>query len=172
MSSSELIRWGALGAVLAGVVWIVSGILAVIYQGVHAPGSLADYLVEGTFAAGLLLTSGAMVGLHALQKDNYGRIGRAGFYTVVVASLGQVLGTMVLLAGSTALEFLVFPVGVLGVLVGFVLYGAATLQARVLPRWCGIGLIVGLPVAIVLGLYGGNVLFGIFWLMLGYVLLQ
>ncbi len=172
MSSSDLIRWGATGAMLAGVMWIASGILAVIYQGVHAPGSLADYLVEGTFAAGLLLTATGIVGLHSLQKDNYGRIGQAGFYTVVVASLGQVLGTIFLLAGSTALEFLVFPVGVLGVLVGFVLYGAATLQARVLPRWCGIGLIVGLPVAIALGLYGGNVLFGLFWLMLGYVLLQ
>ncbi len=170
--SSSLIRLGGLAAILAGGVWVVSGILAIVYQGVHAPGTFADYLVEGTFAAGILLTAAGMVGLHSLQKDNYGRIGRAGFYTVVVASLGQVLGIMVLLAGSTALEFLVFPVGVLGVLVGFVLYGAATLQARVLPRSCGIGLIVGLPVAIVLGLYGGNVLFGLFWLMLGYVLLQ
>jgi hypothetical protein len=31
---------------------------------------------------------------------------------------------------------------------------------------------VGLPVAIGLGLYGGNVLFGLFWLALGYILLQ
>ena len=90
----------------AGAVWVVSGILALVYQGVHAPGTFADYLVEGTFAAGLLLTAVGMVGLHALQKDNYGRIGRAGFYTVVVASLGQVLGTVVLLAGSTALAWL------------------------------------------------------------------
>ncbi len=170
MSPSDLIRWGGLAAMLAGVVWVVSGILAVVYQGEHAPGTFADYLVEGTFAVGLLLTVVGMVGLHALQKENYGRIGRAGFYTVVVASLGQVLGTVVLLAGSAALAWLVFPVGVLAVLVGFVLYGAATLQARVLPRWCGVGLIVGLPVAIALGLYGGNVLFGLFWLALGYLL--
>jgi hypothetical protein len=172
MSSSGLVRWGGLAAMAAGAVWVVSGILALVYQGVHAPGTFADYLVEGTFAAGLLLTAVGMVGLHALQKDNYGRIGRAGFYTVVVASLGQVLGTVVLLAGSTALAWLVFPVGVLAVLVGFVLYGAATLQARVLPRWCGIGLIAGLPIAIALGLYGGNVLFGLFWLALGHLLLQ
>ena len=71
-----------------------------------------------------------MVGLHTLQKENYGHIGRGGFWTVVVAPLGQVLGTVVLLAGSTALAWLVFPVGVLAVLVGFVLYRAATLQAR------------------------------------------
>ena len=172
MSSSDLIRWGGMAAVAAGVVWVVSGILAIVYQGVHAPGTFADYLVEGTFAVGLLLTAAGMVGLHALQKENYGRIGRAGFYTVVVASLGQVLGTVVLLAGSTALAWLVFPVGVLAVLVGFVLYGAATLQARVLPRWCGVGLIVGLPVAIALGLYGGNILFRLLRLAFGCLLLQ
>ena len=170
MSSSDLIRWGGIAAMAAGVVWVISGILAIVYQGVHAPGTFADYVVEGTFAVGLLLTVVGMVGLHALQKENYGRIGRGGFWTVVVASLGQVLGTVVLLAGSTALAWLVFPVGVLAVLVGFVLYGAATLQARVLPRWCGVGLIVGLPVAIALGLYGGNILFGLLWLALGYVL--
>ena len=172
MSSSDLIRWGGIAAMAAGVVWVISGILAVVYQGVHAPGTFADYLVEGSFAVGLLLTVVGMVGLHALQKENYGRIGRGGFWTVVVASMGQVFGTVVLLAGSTALAWLVFPVGVLAVLVGFVLYGAATLQARVLPRWCGVGLIVGLPVAIALGLYGGNILFGLLWLALGYLLLQ
>jgi hypothetical protein len=170
MSSSDLIRLGGSAAMAAGVVWVESGILAIVYQGVHTPGTFADYLVEGTFAAGVLLTAVGMVGLHALQRENYGRIGRAGFYSVVIASVAQFLGTVVRLLGSTALEFLVFPLGVLGVLVGFVLYGAATLQARVLPRWCGVGLIVGLPIAIALGLYGGNVLFGLFWLALGYVL--
>lgn len=39
-------------------------------------------------------------------------------------------------------------VGVLGLLVGLVLYGAATLQARVLPRWCGILFIIFMPVGI------------------------
>jgi len=55
------------------------------------------------------------------------------------------------------------------VLVGFVLYGAATLQARVLPRWCGVGFIVGWPVTVALGDLG-TVLFGLLWLAIGYVL--
>lgn len=157
---------------LAGVVWIVSGFLAVAYQGEHAPGTFADYLVESTFAAGVLFSAVGLVGLHALQKESYGRIGRAGFYTFLITAAGSILGTVVNLLGSEALGFLVFPVGVLGALVGLVLYGAATLQAKVLPRWCGVGLIVGLPIAIAFGLYGGNVLFGIFWLALGYTLSQ
>jgi hypothetical protein len=52
--------------------------------------------------------------------------------------------------------------------VGWVLlYGTATLQARVLARWCGVGLIVGLPVTIFLGEIWGFVVFGILWLALG-----
>ena len=48
-------------------------------------------------------------------------------------------------------------------MVGLILYGAATLQAKVLPRWCGIAFIVVLPVTILLGDYGG-MFFGLVWL--------
>jgi hypothetical protein len=62
-----------------------------------------------------------------------------------VATLVQILAQVALISGNTALEFLDF-LGLLGVMVGVVLYGAATLQARVLLRWCGVGLIAGLPI--------------------------
>lgn len=94
------------------------------------------------------------------------RAHRAGFYTVVKATLVQILGLVVLLLGSAVLEWLI-PIGSLAVLVGFVLYGTATLQARVLPRWCGVGLIVGLPVTIFLGEIWGFMVLGILWLALG-----
>jgi hypothetical protein len=80
-----------------------------------------------------------MVGLHAIQGANYGRIGRAGFYTAAVGLLLQALAALFLLIGSEAwevtLQWLVAPVGSLTILVGLVLYGAAILQARVLARW-------------------------------------
>lgn len=41
---------------------------------------------------------------HALQKENYGHIRQAGFYTVVKATLAQILGLVVLLLGSAVLE--------------------------------------------------------------------
>ena len=81
----------------------------------------------------------------------------------------QALGLLLLLAGSETLSELLIGVGGVGILIGLVLYGAATLQARVLPRWCGIALIVSLPVTILLGAYGG-ILFGVVWIALGYVL--
>ncbi len=164
MSSSDLIRWGGLATMATGVLFIV---LFAIPE--PPPGSFLDDLGSVVFAVALILLLAGLVGFHTLQKGNYGRIGRAGFYTVIMGASAQIVATLVGLTGSTALEFLNF-LGLIGVLVGFVLYGAATLQARVLPRWCGVGLIVGLPVTIALGLYGGNVLFGLFWLALGYVL--
>ena len=82
---------------------------------------------------------------------------------------------MVFLAGSDALFWLQFPVGGLAVLVGFVLYGVATLQVKVLPRWCGIAFIIAVPVSVALGGAFGSpsvdyVWLGLVWLALGYVL--
>jgi hypothetical protein len=54
-------------------------------------------------------------------------------------------------------------------LVGFVLYGLATLRARVLPRWYGLALIVCMPVSLPLATYG-TVLFGLILVVLGYAL--
>ena len=146
---------------LGGVVFVVDGLLGLIDKD-------AQYL-DAIFVVALLLVIMGLVGFHTLQEGNYGRIGRAGFYTVVIATLAQILGLVVLLSGSAVLERLI-PIGSLAVLVGFVLYGAATLQAKVLPRWCGIGFIIGLPVTIAQGEVWGFVVFGLLWLALGYVL--
>ncbi len=146
---------------LGGLTFILDGLLGL-------PNKDAPYL-DVIFIVALLLVVVGMVGFHTLQQANYGRIGRAGFYTVVVATLAQILALVVLLSGSAVLEWLI-PIGSLAVLVGFVLYGAASLQAKVLACWCGVGFIVGLPVTIVLGEVWGFVVFGLLWLALGYVL--
>ena len=172
MSSSNLIRWGGMAALLSGVVWVAQGLLDLILADPDE-GNWLDVL----FIVSVLLALVGLVGFHALQKGNYGRIERAGFYTVIAAASVQIVAQVGLMSGSTAVEFLDF-LGLLGVMVGFVLYGAATLQARVLPRWCGVGFIVGLPlwwvVSVVLGNeYGGSlggILFALLWLALGYVL--
>ncbi len=161
--SSSFIRWGGLAAVLGGLLWVAMGLLAII----TGNSEEARYM-DALFILTLLLVLGGMVGLHALQKENYGRIGRAGFYLVIAGALAMAVSLGVLLAGSEALEWLA-ALGSFGLLIGFVLYGAASLQAKVLPRWCGVGLIVGLPATIFLRDYG-LILFGVLWLALGYVL--
>ncbi len=146
---------------LAGLVFLVDEAL-----NLTNPGPYLDIL----YIVAVLLVLAGVVGLHLLQKGSYGRIGRAGFYTIVVAIPAQVLGLILLLSGSGTLLWLVFT-ATLALLVGFVLYGAATLQARVLPRWCGVTLIVLLPVGVLLGRFA-YLWFGLVWLALGYVLFQ
>jgi hypothetical protein len=157
--ASRLIRLGGFAAMLAGLVFLVDEILNL--------SNPIPYL-DLAFIFAMLLVSVGMVGFHTLQKGSYGLLGEVGFYAVLVGILAQVVGLALLLAGSTALLWLV-SVATLGVLVGFVLYGGATLQAGVLPYWCGVAFVVAFPVAVLLGVYAYFWL-GIVWLALGYVL--
>jgi hypothetical protein len=171
MTSSNIIRLGGIAAMVGGVFWVVWSLL----------GRVSFEAADSSFAHGLLLlaallTLAGLVGLHALQGANYGRIGRAGFYAAAVGLFVQALAALFLMgtdAWEVTLQWLVAPVGSLIVLVGLVLYGAATLQARVLARWCGIGLIVVPPLAFYMNskiFYGSLALFGVLWVALGYVL--
>src|SRR5215212_4681918 len=165
MSSSDVVRWGAVSFVLGGVARIALT-LALLALG---PRAGLGFFVPVMYILAVLFLIGGVVGLHALQKNAYGRIGRAGFYTVLLAFAAQILATVVFLFGSEALEWLSFPVGLLGAIVGFALYGTATLRAGVLPRWYGVLLIVLLPVSVALGPFG-NIWNGLVHLVLGYVL--
>ena len=113
-----------------------------------------------------------LLGFHALQGRDYGRIGRAGLYTTIVAIAALEIQILAALFGSGEGLGLLVPIGVLGMLVGLVLYGAATLQAKVLPRWCGMLFIILVPVTvlffIVLAGYYSNIWEGLVWLALGY----
>jgi hypothetical protein len=164
MAASSPRRWGAICLMLGGVMWVVLGLSALVGYLQAIPGR-EDVVM---FIVALLLTAAGLVGLHALQKDSYGLLGRVGFYIALVAVAARILGAVVFLAGSSALEWISLP-GTLGMLVGFVLYGVATLQARVLPRWYGLALIVVLPVSLSLAGYG-TALFGLILLVLGYEL--
>jgi hypothetical protein len=162
---------GAVGLVLSGVVSVVLGLIAAVNPEVAAGPAFAIFGI-----AGILLMLVGLTGLHALQKESYGRVGRAGFYTIFVASAvlilsaaAQILGSTVVLLGSTALGWFVFSVGLLGLLLGFVLYGVATLRAEVLPRWYGVALVVAVPFGFALMQYGG-ILLGLVFVALVYVL--
>jgi hypothetical protein len=164
MAASDLIRWGGLAAMASGVLFIVYSLLGFAVGKGDEPSPL-DILAIVAYVLQVV----GLVGFHTLQRRSYGRIGRAGLYTTIGAIvLWEFLILTSLLGGDVGLDWLV-PVGVLGTLVGLVLYGAATLQARVLPRWCGILFIILMPVGILLGdlqpIWGGLV-----WLALGYAL--
>jgi hypothetical protein len=162
MTASGVIRWGAIGLMLGGVAWLVLGLSARLGYLEAIPGR-EDVVL---FIVAHLFTAMGLVGLHTLQRGSYGLLGQAGFYIALVAITARILGAVVYLAGSLALEWISLP-ATSGLLVGLVLYGVATLRARVLPRWYGLAMIVSMPISLPLSVYG-TALFGLIVVVLGY----
>jgi hypothetical protein len=180
MSSSSLVRWGLLGALLAAAGWTVSGIIAFAF-GV-APfgpvGSLSWYLIESSDALGVAGMVVFLVGLYARQVPRYGWLGTAGLALAFVGATSYFLSYPIYILtadGSWAILDILEYAALIGLLAGFPLLGVATFRARVLPRWCGV-LLAALPavffVIFVLVDYSGaaRALFGPYWLALGYAL--
>src|SRR5215203_5948832 len=78
MAASDLVRWGGLAAMGAGLLAIVYGLLAFAAGKGDEPGPL-DILV----ILAMILEVVGLGGCHALQGRNCGRIGRAVFYTTI-----------------------------------------------------------------------------------------
>ena len=171
MSSSDLIRWGGLAGVAAGVLYVLSAIISLFAPQQRVFDSFSDYLIEVLFVVALAGTLVAIVGLHALQSGRYGCLGAAGaLITFVGFALLFVAAAVTTLAGREALDA-VFPIGVLAILVGSILLGAATIRGRVLPWWCGALLIVGFPLTVPLDVAfrgAGGIALGIVWTLVGY----
>ena len=153
-----------MGLALGGAVWLVLGLSNVFGYLQAIPGREDVALL----VLALVLTAAGLVGLYALQKESYGLLGRAGFYLVMVSLAARALGAVAFLAGSPTLEWISLP-GTLGMLLGFVVYGSATLRAGVLPRWYGLTLLLSLPVSLPLAMYG-TALFGLILAVLGLAL--
>lgn len=182
MTFSELVRWGALGALLAAIAWTASGIIAFMLvqppaSNMGSVGSLSWYLIESSDAIAEVGMMGAVVGLHARQTPSYGRLGTTGSIVAFVGAALAALSTVLwLLTGyGDGIVGLLFSLGGLGVLVGFPILGVATLRAGVLPRWCGlllVGWLVYFPlIFFLLDFYGeARALFGLMFLALGYAL--
>jgi hypothetical protein len=178
MNRTGLIRLGGLAAMVSGVLFLAFPLLGYGLAGFMHP---FFYRVEEVLLFLIVVAVGlvpvGMLGFHALQRQSHGRIGLAGFYLVVTASLVVAAGIADYFIWGDFLQEAP-PVwlgwGLLGLLVGFVLYGAATLRAKVLPRWCGVAFIATLPVALALsGPLSFGSMFGVFglaWLALGYAL--
>ena len=161
MSSWDLSRWCGIAAIVGGLLWAIQNVLVLAVEEIR--------WTEGVFLVALLLVLAGVFGFHFLQQDRYGPIGRAGLWTIFGATVLQEVGLLIFIFGDATLFWLVSPVGYVVMIVGYVLFGAATLQAGVVPRWCGLALLLGEPVTYLMGDYGG-IVFGLMWVALGYVL--
>ncbi len=73
-------------------------------------------------------------------------MGLAGFLAAV-AGTALVLFVLLISLDRRDLLDLLLGLGFLGMFVGFVVLGVATIRGKVLPGWCSVALIVALPVA-------------------------
>ena len=146
MGTSNFIRWAGLAAMVGGVLWALWTV-GFNFVGYGDPGTPAYERYEAynrLLPLALLPVVVGFFGLHAAQRRSYGWLGSAGFVTALV-------GLTLVAAGSVG-EFWVFttqPYGeangrddswiiyLLGHLVlatGSVLFGIATVRAKVLAR--------------------------------------
>ena len=165
MSSSNLIRLGGLSAVAGAVLCVIADLLHLTFDS----EILSEQATTGAFNAhsvlfllGEVLVLLGLVGLYASQSEAAGFLGLAAF---LVALLGTALevGALwadtfvvpslaaeapeVLDADPTGARALGFPLtfGLFGL--GWILFGAATLRARIYTRAAAVLLIVGVVVS-------------------------
>jgi hypothetical protein len=177
LTSLNLVRLGAMGAILAGVAWIASSLLAAAIASGRSPEVLGfASLDEALYVVAVAGTMGGIVGLHARQAPSYGRLGTAGFLATFTGTALLLLGLVLSFTmGSdfkrTLLDHML-GLGLWAALLGFMAVGAATLRLGAFPRWCGVLLIICTPLAIALGDYGGGTVLGLLWLAVAYALLS
>jgi hypothetical protein len=196
MSSSQLIRWSGLASIVAGVLFILGEIVSPAEINATTVLNSPYATVRTLHVAWMVLGLLGLVGLYARQAEETGWLGLVGF---VLAFIGTAL-----LGSLFFVEAYVFPtlatnapalvsldpagplfagpltlVGVvLGVcnLLGYIVFGIATIRAGVLPRWGVLLLIVGVvvgapgPAVPFLVRAAGTVLFGLGQVWLGYTL--
>jgi hypothetical protein len=170
--SSEMVRWGGLAGVGAGLMFLLSVILTLIAPPQMVVGSLSYYLIEVVLVAAFALTLLTIAGLHALQRGRYGRLGAAGsLLTFVGYALVLVSAHLITVVGGEPLSFVRF-MGGLVMVVGSILLGVMTLYARALPWWCGVLLIVSFPLDDILdlGVLSESLVFAVVWGSIGYAL--
>ncbi|MCI0554328.1 MAG: hypothetical protein L0287_25560 [Anaerolineae bacterium] len=148
MSSSNLIRWGGLAAVFAGVSLIIQQLYALVSPDPTTGGWLGTHTLGYIgLAFGLL----GQVSVYAAQQDRISNTGTIGF---ILGFLGNALtagaafmNTFIVPVLTTSAPELISPTGplfsgplgiivLLGsllVTVGFIMFGIATARAKVLP---------------------------------------
>lgn len=155
MSSTNLIRWGGIAAMLGGMLWAITPLRDVFFGGGATPDHpvFRPYNVVLVLVAVLLIMG--LVGLRARYRGTYRRLGKAG----VVLTFG---GYALILAGSTP-AVLLHPDGSFGLIragqdlgffgslvasVGAIFLGIALLRTQAAPRAAALLLIVTLPVGL------------------------
>ena len=167
MASSNLIRLGGLAAVVAGALLLIADLWNLLLEIIiGGSGNFSEFAVTTSYTVmsamyllGVLLLLVALVGLYARQSEVAGTLGLVGFLAALVGTglLAGMMWAMTFVAPSAAIEAptfldaeevagpldMGFMLSGIAVAVGWVLFGVATLRARIFPRKATIVLIIG-----------------------------
>jgi hypothetical protein len=190
MSASELIRWGALSAILGGVLLVISDLWGLLMEGLGGdqPFSVTARSASFAITSGLSLLAAililfALVGLNLRQSEEVGILGRLGFVvaffgTALTVGLSWVIFFVAPSVAMEAPEFLDaeqvagpldagFILTSLILAVGWALFGVAALRAGIYPRWVTIVFIIAALIQF-LPLPGTALVFGVAVALLGF----
>lgn len=184
MSSSDLIKWGGLAALVGGVLFLVAEVLGLPTLNVETfseTATTASFAIQQLlFLLGVVFVLLGLLGLYVRQSEAAGALGLIGF---LVAFLGTVLiGGFIWASAFIAPDLAVvapqfldggppsgFFLSFITFALGWLLFAVSTLRARVFPRAAAILLIVG-AVFIVLPLPFTTVVFAVAVAWLGFAL--
>ncbi len=145
--SSSLIRWSGVVAMLGGVLWALwtVGFNFVDYNGELGTPAYERYEAYNRLLPLVMLpVMVGFLGLYAVQRRSYGWLGKAGFVTALVGLALAVAGSVGEFwmfttqpygeANGRDASWTIYLLGHLVLAVGSVLFGIATVRAKVLAR--------------------------------------
>ena len=144
MASPNLIRWGGLAALFAGVFFIVEAAVAPFLADFHWAFHTIDAPAHALLAVGV-------VGLYLWQRSQepFEWLGTVGVILIVTASVLIILGGLVLIyidgvlrTEAEGLNDIVHPLELV-LMIGAVLFGMATMRMNVLPSGGALLIIIG-----------------------------
>lgn len=170
MTSPTIVRRGSIIAAVTGAAWSTASVLSLAVGG---PSRYLDIFL--ILPVALLLA--AATGLHMVQREQTGRIGRAAVWLLVIGTPVMLVGQVGIIGDISALKSVFLPLGMITWVGGLLLFGIATARARVIPVWCGILIAMSQLLAVLAGLafspivplsntgsYTGAIGHGVVWL--------
>jgi hypothetical protein len=190
VSSSILLRWGGLAAMVAGVLWIIFGVLNTQPLGTShttAPFAVRDPSLYRIYhlpaALATLLAAIGLLGLGRRLAQPANLPARVGAILAYIAAAAGAVNTLALAALVISLHFAGAMIGVFSLGIGTILIDGAALRNAGWRRWQALPLVVGVLGVLVFPIsmltFGGPVesagvaliaLFGSGWAAIGYAL--
>ena len=151
------VRWSGPISIVGGILYALGALLHPVGEDLAAvlnPRWVPSHVIYWAAAILMIISLG---GVYARQSKESGKLGLIGF---VLALIGTAVVCGIFFLVSTAIPLIAneapalferamaprpwaMPAVILGYVLGYVLFGIATMRANVLPRWAGAALVLG-----------------------------